>query len=273
MFIVAKKQKSKSTSVEHTNRELDEQSHENAKTFSGCRKSKIFVHEETHIASQASVTSCSTSVEHTRNSTKKKIKKSDDIIVVAKQPIEEIIRQTSGAKEVRKAIKRLRRKEDITIEKKVKDAKKEKINEEKAHDLYTQSRRLISNAYSPQTYSSKSRKIDYNALFSYLSKKGKNIEEAFSEYEKAVAKSQEFKKDELGEKKVVQEHELMSYLSRFMLNSFTGQDMNDISVDEKEKMKYYAMFNKVWIMMKISLLGFGEKTMHAYHVLDYLSKK
>jgi hypothetical protein len=208
-------------------------------------------------------------VEHTKSSAKKRIKKSDDIIVVAKTPIEEIIKQTKGAKEVKKAIKKLRKKEE-NIEKKVKDVKKKKIID---NDLYTQSKRLIQNTYSSQVYCFKHGKIDYGALFSYLSEEKKNIEVMFSEYEKAVVKQQEFQRDELGEKKIVQEHNLMSYLGRFMLNKFNGQDMNDISVEEKERFNNYAMFNKVWIMMKISLLGLGEKTYHAFHTLEWLNKK
>ena len=206
----------------------------------------------------------SISAKHTKIS---KIKKSDEIIVVKKTPIEQIINQTKGAKEVRKAIKKLTKKEE-TLDKKVKDVKKVS---KKSHDLYTQSNRLISNAYSPESYSSVS-KIDYAELFNYFSKQ-ETIERLFSDYEKSVVKAEKLQGDELGEKRIIQEQDLMSYLNRFMLNSFVGQAMNDISIEEKEKMNYFAMFNKTWVMLKTSLLGLGERTYHAFQVLDYLFEK
>ena len=184
---------------------------------------------------------------HTKIS--KKIKKSDDIIVVAKLPIENVIIQTTTAKEVRKAIKKLKENVETKIEK-----VKEKITD-KTGELYSQARRLISNVYSNPL---KIKKLDYEKLYSYLESK-----ETSSDYEKIVKKLEELQTDELGEKEIVQEDELMNYLRKFMLNQFVGQDMNDISVEQKERMNYYVLFNKQWVMLKIPLLGLGEKTYHS----------
>ena len=188
----------------------------------------------------------------------KKIKKSDEIIVVAKTPIEEIIKETTAAKEVKKAIKKLIEKKE-TIEAKVKDVKK-KISS-KASELYAQAMRLIANV-SSSSYAFNENKVDYAKLFSYLGE-DKSVEGFITAYEEAVAKAERFKRDALGEREIVQEDELMVYLRKFMLNKFVGQDMNDIPAEQKERMNYYTLFNKQWVMMKIPLLGLAEKTYHA----------
>ena len=184
-----------------------------------------------------------------RIKTSKKIRKSDDIIVVAKLPIEEVIIQTTTAKEINGALRKIKDNIEVKIQK-----TKEKTNN-KSGELYSQARRLIANVYSNPL---KIKKLDYETLYSYLESK-----ETSSDYEEIVRKLEELQTDELGEKEIVQEDELMNYLRKFMLNQFVGQDMNDISVEQKERMNYYVLFNKQWVMIKIPLLGLGEKTYHA----------
>ena len=183
-----------------------------------------------------------------RSTSAELIKKSDEIIVVAKTPIEEIIIETASAKEIKQVIRKLKE----TVETKVEKVK-EKISE-KASVLYAQANRLISNVYSSPL---KVKKLDYSKLYKNKTKATE------SSYEEIVRNLDELQTDDLGEKEIVQEDDLMNYLRKFMMNQFVGQDMNDISIEEKEKMNYYVLFNKEWVMMKIPLLGLGEKTYHA----------
>ena len=182
-----------------------------------------------------------------KTAAKQKIRKSDSVIVITKNPIEQIIGQTAAAKELASAVKRISKKEKPTLDRKVKEIKPEKLKPE-PRDIYGRM---------PGELSPYSSKVAY--------KSGYNVKEnselfQWSEYREGVAKTQEIiQRDELGNHEIMMEKDLMQYLSDFMLNKFIGQDMNDISVEQKEKMNYYVMFNQPWVMMKVNLLGYGEK--------------
>jgi len=178
----------------------------------------------------------------------KKIRKSDDIIVIAKTPIEQIISQTAVAKEIRDAVKKISSKDKLTLDRKVRQIKP---NQQDFRDIYTGLGRQP--PYKPKSFYKSGYNVkDNSELFQW------------TEYQEAVRKTQEaVESDSLAHRDVVMEKDLMQYLSNFMLNQFTGQDMNDIPFEQKEKMFYYSMFNREWIMMKVNLLGFGEKTYHA----------
>lgn len=202
---------------------------------------------------------------------KKKIKKSDDIIVVAKTPICEIIKETSEAKNIKIALRRLIKKE--TLDSKIKKIKKtdvcehiketseaeeikkavknlikkqspdSKFNKIRAGELYAQANRLIANVYGSRDEVIPL--LDYEKLFSYLEK---TKDDNHEDYEVSA-----FERDKLADRELMNDTELTNYLNKAMLNAVVGGNLNSMTIEEKEKMKYYAMFNKSMILMKISL--------------------
>ena len=177
-----------------------------------------------------------------RTSAKQRIQKSDEIIVVAKTPIEEIIKETTAAKQVRDAIRKIS-KHEKTIEAKITDPKpKLKENE----GVYCWARVNLHTTYTSGNYDSENKPLDYEKLFSYLSRKPKSI---LSDYESRDSVSSN------SEKEFVSDKELTAYVDKIMILSLLG-GVNDTSFEEKERIKYYAMFNKSRMLMKVNLSAY-----------------
>lgn len=190
------------------------------------------------------------SAKHIKNSAKQKIKKSDEIIVVAKTPIEQIIHETSNAKEVKNAIKRLLKDDKKeTIDSKIAEAKAKKAEDS---GLYNNNKKLLSGAYHQEIYS-EAKALDYSKLFSYLSHSKPAVE-----YEQTSA-SQTTSQVKTADNDIVSEKEITSYLDRFMMCSLFGGGINNINPEEKERMKNYTAFNKSWILLKIQLNNYVNK--------------
>ena len=67
------------------------------------------------------------------------------------------------------------------------------------------------------------------------------------------------------ERNLVSSEMMDDYARKFTLNFLIGSDMNDISVEVKEKMfnAMYDQTSKLIYLTKVELIGFGhEKTMH-----------
>lgn len=72
--------------------------------------------------------------------------------------------------------------------------------------------------------------------------------------------------DQLGGKNLASSETMDNYARKFTLNFLFGADVNDISIEEKERMKnnLYDQAQNILYQAKVSLLGFGTfKTMHA----------
>jgi hypothetical protein len=175
-----------------------------------------------------------------RTSAKQRIQKSDEIIVVAKTPIEEIIKETTAAKQVRDAIRKIS-KHEKTIEAKITEPK---IKENDAG--YCWARVGFKTTYTSGNYDSESKPLDYEKLFSYLSRKSKNTSDSYESVSIA---------DINPEKEIVSDRELTAYVDRLMILSLVG-GINDSSFEEKEKMRHYAMFNRSRVSMKLNLSSY-----------------
>ena len=167
---------------------------------------------------------------------KKKIEKSDGIIVIAKTPIQEILKQIELAKKTKNKLKGISKKK-IPVKKKSEIKPKiRKEPEEITSDLYQ-----------------KGKNIDYSKLFEYMGS-GKD---AYSQYIKNLEYSQEQVHEhsyELGEEKL--ENLIRHELINTMLFGRDGvKEIKDIK--EKERFDYWKQFNRLWVMIKVDLLGFG----------------
>lgn len=170
---------------------------------------------------------------------KEKIEKSDGIIVVAKTPIQEILKQIELAKKTKSRLKEIskkavpkKKKQEIRLKQKIR-----KEPEEITSDLYQRGQQ----------------NIDYSKLFDYLGS-GKD---AYSQYISNLKYSQEQAHEhsyELGEEKL--ETLIRQELTNQMLFGRDGvKEIKDIK--EKERFDYWKQFNRLWVMIKVDLLGFG----------------
>ena len=173
-----------------------------------------------------------------KRSSAKKIKKRDDIIVVAKTPIQEILKQIAIAKKVKDRLKKTEKK----IPEKKKLEVKAKIKILKTPDEIT------SDLYQRELQTS----VDYGKLFEYLGS-GKD---AYSEYVKGLQYKEETAHEhsyELGEE------QLERLIRQELIDTFMfGSGPKGVSdIKEKERFDYWKQFNQMWVMVKVDLLGFG----------------
>jgi len=170
---------------------------------------------------------------------KKKIEKSDGIIVVAKTPIQEILKQTELAKKAKSKLKGLSKK--ISPVKKKPEIKTKPKTQKQPEEITS------------ELYQKEQQNIDYAKLFDYMGS-GKD---AYSQYVKNLEYSQEQVHEhsyELGEEKL--ENLIRQELTNQMLFGRDGvKEIKDIK--EKERFDYWKQFNRLWVMIKVDLLGFG----------------
>ncbi|MBW2993664.1 hypothetical protein KY317_03770 [Candidatus Woesearchaeota archaeon] len=171
-------------------------------------------------------------------SSAKKIKKSDDIIVTAKTPIQEILKQIELAKKVKGRLKKPEKKAPEKKKPKIKIKPKIlKIPDEITSDLYQ--RELQTG-------------VDYGKLFEYLGS-GKD---AYSQYVKGL----EYKQEEVHEHSYeLGEEKLERLIRKEIIDAFMfGNDPKGVSdIKEKERFDYWKQFNQMWVQIKVDLLGFG----------------
>jgi len=98
----------------------------------------------------------------------------------------------------------------------------------------------------------------------------RNVKENDDVYNHLASQAADKTRDMLGERNLASNQMMDGYAQKFTLNFLAGTDMNDISVEEKEMMKFnlYDQAQKHIYFAKIALLGFGYnntslKTLHA----------
>ena len=176
-----------------------------------------------------------------KNNAKQRIRKSDDIIVVARQSIEQMILETGSAKRIKDAIKRIRNEViDEKVSKNKTGKRKPGIRNQKPdnlkHDIYLNINQI------KEFY--KTSKLDYGEIFSYL---GNSVFKPEYDYE-----SYNHEKKQDSEEALATSREIRECLDNFMIRAVTGNSA-EINIEQKEKMRYYLMINSKEAILKISL--------------------
>ena len=162
---------------------------------------------------------------------------------------------------IMKIIEELEKKPKDTIETVVKKEKPKKEAEEKKSKKTKKGKNAVYGRGKDSEYkgledSGIYNQVTINPFVGFVYKRNvKENDEVYTHLAAAADKT----RDMLGEKNLASSEMMDGYAQKFTLNFLVGTDMNDITIEEKEMMKFnlYDQSQKHIYLAKIALMGFG----------------